>query len=164
MANPTSDGPAYWTELRNDLSENIAAIQKDDLRPIPQAQEGMRLSQEALAKLKESLHRFSFANPAEQIFYFKEIEPFFVSRVIFFARVFHLETGRPPGDRVTVESHFQKEWQYIRDFHTEHRFLCRYIHAGETWLDEKLFVPATNMHIALPDSGLCDSLLHNASD
>jgi hypothetical protein len=163
MANPASEGAAYWTELRDDLSENIASIQKGDLRPIHQAKEGMRLSQEALAKVKESRHRFSFSNLPEQISYFKEIEPFFVSRVIFFARVFRLETGRPPGDRATVECHFQKEWQYIRDFHNEHRFLCQYIRAGETWLDEKLFVPAPDRPIALPDSDLFNGLLHDAS-
>jgi hypothetical protein len=163
MANPSSERAAYWTELRNDLSENIANIPKNDLQPIPQVREAIRLSQEALAKLKESLHRFSFSNLSEQISYYKEIQPFFVSRVIFFARVFRLETGRPPGNQATVENHFQKEWQYIRDFHAEHRFLCRYIRAGETWLDEKLFVPASDLLIAVPDSDLSDSLLHDAS-
>jgi hypothetical protein len=161
MANSASSGPTYRTELRNDLSENIATIVKDNLQPIPQAQEAIRLSQEALAKLKESLQRFPFSNLPEEITYYKETEPFFLSRVIFFTRVLRFETGRPPGDRATVESHFQKEWQYIRDFHIEHRFLCRYMRAAETWLDEKFFVPNPNKLIYLTDSDLSDSLLHD---
>lgn len=163
MASPASQGAAYWTELRNDLSENIANIQKDGLQTIGQAQKALRLSHDALITLKDSVQQFPFSGLAEKITYYKEIEPFFLSRVMFFARVLRLETGRPPGDRATVESHFQKEWQYIRDFQAENRFVYRYIRAGENWLDEKLFVPAPDGPIAVADSDLTDSLLHDAS-
>jgi hypothetical protein len=163
MANPASTGSAYWTELRNDLSEDIATTLKNDLQPIHLAHQAMLVSQAALAKLKESLQRYSFSNLPEQITFYKEIQPFFVSRVIFFARVFRLETGRPPGDPATVQGYLQKEWHYIRDFHAEHRFLCRYIRAGETWLDEKLFIPNPDHVVAPLDWDLHDTLLHDAS-
>lgn len=163
MPNPSLSGPILWAEIRNDLSESLAAILKDDRQPIQRAQQAMYRSQEALDTLKETLQRFSFSTLPEQITYYKEVEPFFVSRVIFFTRVVCLEAGRPPGDRATVEGHLQKEWQYIRDFHAEHRFLYRYIRAGETWLDEKLFIPSSGQFVVLPESELHDSLLHGAS-
>ncbi len=163
MASPASHGAAYWTELRNDLSENLANIQKDGLQTIGQAQEALHLSHDALTTLKDSVQQFPFSDMTEMITYYKEIEPFFVSRVMFFARVLRLETGRPPGDRATVEGHFQKEWQFILDFQAENRFLYRYIRAGENWLDEKLFVAAPDRPTAGPDSDLSDSLLHDAS-
>ncbi|HVU96809.1 MAG TPA: RteC domain-containing protein [Puia sp.] len=163
MANPASTGPAYWTELRNDLSEGLSTTVKDGLQPIHLAQKGMRLSEVAHAKLKESLQHYSFSDLHEQITFYKEVQPFFVSRMIFFNRVFRLETGRPPGDPASVQSYLQKEWQHIRDVHAEHYFLCRYIRAGETWLDEKLFVMNSD-HLVVPlNWDLHDSLLHDAS-
>jgi len=163
MATLSSAGPAFWTELRNDFSESIAAISKNELQPIDQARQALRLSHEMLSQLKDSLKQFPFSNLSEQIAYYKEIEPFFVSRGIFFTRMFRLETTRPPGDRSTVEAHFQREWQYIRDFQTEHSFLWQYTRAGETWLDDKLFVANQDLQTSPFDSPLNQSLLHHAS-
>jgi len=161
-ANSTS-GSRDWSELRNDLSERIDDISKLENRPIFQAQEGIRISQKALAELRESTHETPFPGVLEQIHYYKEIEPFFLARVIFFSRLQWLETGRPAGDRNTQENYLQKEWQYIRDFHAEQRFLYRYIRAGETWLDEKLFGPTRDQNATLPDIDAEDPFLYNAS-
>ena len=162
MATTTPAGPAYWTELRNDLSEKIHTILKEEHQPIRQAQKVIQIVQDARTQMRRSIQQTNFTNLSEQIHYYKEIEPFFEGRVIFYNRLYHLEIGRPPGDRSTVEAYLQKEWQYIRDFYAEHHFLYRYLRAGETWLDEKLFVFSPSRTSATSDPDLIDPLLHDA--
>jgi RteC protein len=163
MSTMTPIVPEHWTELRNNLSEKINAILKDEQRPIRQAQQAIQVSQDALHQLRQSLPKFPFANLSDQVRYYKEIEPFFAARVIFFTRILLLETGRPLGDRAIIEGYLHREWQHIHEFHTQHSFLCRYILADETWLDEKLFVSPGQWGISEPNPHLLDPLLHNAT-
>jgi hypothetical protein len=62
-----------------------------------------------------------------------------------------------------MEGYLQNEWRYIREFHIQHNFLYRYIRAGETWLDEKLFVSPEHLQTSQPDPHLLDPFLHNAT-
>jgi hypothetical protein len=164
MPSAVSNLSASFEEFRNDLSEQLALIQKGGHDKVQAAWLSIQASREALAELNRGLHPASFPNQAEQIRFNKEILPFFQGRLIFFTRVYCLELACPPGNQQSIQAYLQTEWQYIREFHTENRFLYGYLRAGETWLDEKFFLfpdgalnPAPHLANLPPDP-----LLHNA--
>jgi hypothetical protein len=115
--------------------------------------------------LIQSTRESTFSSQTEQIHFYKDTLPFFQSRLIFYTRVLRLEALRPPGNCPAFEAYFQTEWQYIRDFHAQHRFLYGYLRAGETWLDEKLFILPQGNLISMAnvvDLPVPDPLLHDA--
>ena len=155
----------YWTELRHDLSEKLDVIGKGNQPVVRRAQLSIQASRDALGQLIQSTRESTFSNQTEEISFYKDTLPFFQSRIIFYTRVHRLEALRPPGNRPALVAHFQTEWQYIRDFHAEHRFLYGYLRAGETWLDEKLFVSPEGSLISMAnisDPPVPDPLLHDA--
>src|SRR5580658_597046 len=135
MPTPASNLAASFDELRNDLSERLALIQKSGHDKVQAAWLSIQASREALAEFNRALHPASLSSQAEQIRLNKEILPFFQGRLIFFTRVYCLELACPPGNQTSILAYLQTEWQYIREFHTENRFLYGYLRAGETWLD-----------------------------
>ena len=166
MPTSKSNLSQYWNELCHDLSEKLELIEKDNHQLIRRAQLSIHTTRDTLDQLVQSIRETAFSGPAEQIGFFKETLPFVRSRTIFYTRLLRLETSRPPGKRTDLEAHFQSEWNYIRDFHTEHQFLYGYLKAAETWLDDKLFMLSTGGLASLPnmvDLPAPDSLLHNAS-
>src|ERR1700735_5568982 len=155
----------YWNELCNDLSEKLDLIEKDNFQVIRRAQLSIQATRESLDQLVQSARENAFSSQTEQVNFYKETLPFCQSRLVFYTRVLRLEVGRPPGNRPAMEAHFQAEWEYIRDFHTQHRFLYSYLRAGETWLDDKLFLSPQGRLISLSnivDPPAPDPLLHDA--
>jgi hypothetical protein len=166
MSSIPSNQTTHWDELRNDLSERISLIRQAGHEKIQAAWLSIQASREALSEVSLGLHRVPNANLAEQIRFYKEILPFFRGRLIFFIRIYRFELGAPPGNQQTMQAYIQTEWQHIRDFHAENRFLSGYLRAGETWLDDKLFAfPESRLdsfppHAELPPP---DPLLHDAT-
>jgi hypothetical protein len=115
-------------------------IEKGNQPVVCRAQLSIQTSHDALGQLIQSTRESSFSGQSEQINFYKDTLPFFQSRIIFYTRVHRLEALRPPGNRPALEAYFQTEWQHSHDFHAQHRFLYGYLRAGETWLDDKLFI------------------------
>lgn len=165
MPTSNSNRSQYWNELRDDLSEKLDVIDKANHPVIHRAQLSIQTTRDCLDALILSVRESAFVDQAEQINFYKETLPFFQSRIVFFTRLHRLEAGRPPGNRTALEAHFRTEWQFIRDFHTEHRFLYNYLRAGETWLDDKLFIPPDHRLASLinvVDPPTPNPLLHDA--
>lgn len=159
----TTTGPVLWAEYRHELNDQLAAIQKEGYNGLHQAIRAVGVCHAALSRLCGSISHYDFPSPEERITCFKETEPYFRSRLIYFNRLFWLESGRPPGDRTTIEDYLRREWRFIQDFHDEHHFLQRYLRSGATWLDDKLFTqpPSASVTEAF-DPGSADPLHYDA--
>lgn len=126
--------------LHDGLLGQLITIKRREQNVVRMAMESLGACRLAVNQLHEYINLHAFSSIEEKVKYFKETEPYFRSRLIYFTRLFWLETGRPSGDRTFIEDYFQKEWRFIRDFDLEHSFIRRYMRAGAVWLDEKLFL------------------------
>ena len=163
MATQAFPSRSYWNDLQNRLLEKIDFLRKNEHQPLRVAQRAIQFAQEVLAELQTSIQETPFSGVEEQIVFYKETQPFFLSRIIFFSRLLNFEAERPLRDPVSLETHLQKEWQSIRSFQAENAFLFRYIRVGETSLDGSLFVQSANNAISLPDLFIQDRFIYNAS-
>ena len=56
-----------------------------------------------MEKLREYISQFKFESSAEEIHFFKEIKPRFYSKLIYYLKVFNIETRRPNGGQKAEE-------------------------------------------------------------
>lgn len=117
----------------------------------------MHAAEDALNQLKAFIVPHEFASKEEEIHFFKHTKPQFVSRLIYYNKVYHLETSRPQGSRKAVKRYLkstlhrtQDIWDYQLDFY-------RYYRSGNDLLDHSYFLRQPSQHQPVKDLIYCDT-------
>lgn len=80
----------------------------------------------------------------EEICFFKNIKPRFISRLIYHLKIYNIETKRPNGSIKIKRKYFQLELKKLKNFFDENLDFYRYFRTGSTYLDHKYFVRGKN--------------------
>src|SRR5690348_7886024 len=83
--------------LGKEMEEKLAAIGSEEPEEIVRAFKSMQVCKELIERLKGQVLEFGFAGKEEEIYFFKEVKPAFQSKLLYFHKLFLLETGMPPG-------------------------------------------------------------------
>lgn len=96
--------------------------------------------QTALYNLREKFLVSDPVNIEEEIYFFKELKPQILSRLLFFNKVYTIEIKCPNGSNIIYKNYYEKELNSLTYFFDRHLDFYRYYRAGSTHLDEQYFV------------------------
>jgi len=93
-----------------------------------------------LTDLKVFVLEYSFADEAEEINFFKKIKPELFSKLIYYTKVYNIESRRPSGSREIQERYLRHELEKITCFFNNHLQFYQYYRMNSTFLDDKCFL------------------------
>jgi len=93
-----------------------------------------------LKQLKEYIRQNKFPNQEAEILFFKEIKPSVYSKLIYFVKIFNLESKRPNGSDKSQKKYLQNEIAKLEKFFTENLEFYQYMRNKMVYLDDKYFV------------------------
>jgi len=93
-----------------------------------------------LKQLKEFVSKNKFPNQTIEILFFKEIKPSIYSKLIYFIKVFNIESKRPTGSDKSQKRYIQNELNKLEKFFTENLEFYQYMRNKMIYLDDKYFV------------------------
>ncbi len=127
-------------KLLNDLNEqlNFINIEIDD--PIKVCEQAINITLKSLESLKKLLLRKNFKSENEEIVFFKEIKPQFTSKLIYYNKIYKIETRKPHGGQRIVKKYYKNELQKLKSFFDNELEFYRYFRTGSNYLDYKYFV------------------------
>lgn len=138
-----------WQEILGRLEDQLNTIQKEESNVLNWAHKSLRASSTVLQELLSSIAGHAFT-PSEEVYFYKEVKPFALSRLFYYSRLYDLEMDRPLSATQGIAAYYTRELQRIAGTFEQHRFIYRYLRSGATYLDEKLFFhPRTPVVIAL---------------
>jgi hypothetical protein len=137
-SHPQSPQAQLWGRLLKGLDEQLASIEKEEASLLRMAQRASFVSTDFLQQLLESIVGYTFEE-REEVRFYKEIKPYFFSRVLYYDRLYDLEMGRPVVGGIEPEEYYQLASRELSKIYDQHRFIYRYIRSGAAHLDEKLF-------------------------
>lgn len=131
-----------------DAAENLYAnlIKKiDQVKLLPtttlkQSEEVISLCLENLRSLRNLMKSFRGIKTEEEIYFFKEVKPRFVSQYFLHVKIFKLYSRWPMGNDEVQRNYLQEELQQINHFFEQNRHFCCYYRTGSTYLDHTYFV------------------------
>ena len=138
LSSSQSETAELWARLQNSLEDQLANVEKEEAHLLRLAQRGIVVSTGLLQQLLESVAGYTF-EAGEEVRFYKEIKPYFLSRLIYYNRVYDLEMGRPTAGGIEPEEYYLTVSRELAKVYDLHRFIYRYIRSGATHLDEKLF-------------------------
>ena len=83
--------------LISEFEANLEKLQSRNDDILVKAEAGMTQSKRYLKRIRQQVIEKGFPTPKEEIHFFKYVKPQFLSRLIYYAKLFNIESKRPRG-------------------------------------------------------------------
>ena len=130
----------FTQNLESELDSKLHFIALENQKNIVQAELSMNESLFILEKLKKFIIKYKFQSEGEEIDFFKQIKPHFLSKVIYFNKVYNIEMRRPSGGEEIVRQYLAEEQNKIKNFFINNTDFYGYYRSQSTFLDSKYFI------------------------
>lgn len=130
----------YFNEIIRKVEDDLQFINAEFDITHKRAEESYAVVAKAYEKLQVFVQKYKFKNQSEEIRYFKIHKPKLLARLIYFSRVYHIETKKPPGTDKSKRKYLQNELDKINRYFDNNIDFIRYYRSGANYLDHKYFV------------------------
>lgn len=95
---------------------------------------------EVVRKLKSRVVSYKFASLADEVYFFKELKPLFISQFIYHTRLLSIEAAKPNAGKIVLKEYYEYEILSIKSFYELNREFYEYYRRRAAYLDFKYFV------------------------
>ena len=129
--------------IDNDISSDKALYMINFIRPL-------------FEELREYTHKYNFRDDEEEIYFFKNIKPLILSKLIYYNDIYTLELRKPNGNKEVVKEHYKKKQAAIVDFCNNNLDFYQYYRSKATHLDRYYFLRGHENYKLCHNCGLLD--------
>lgn len=143
--------------VKEKLFDDLKQIENEDLIILKKAELSIYLINDALKIIKEHIRKNKFQTQEDEILFFKKIKPSIYSKLIYFVKVFNIESKRPNGSDKSQRKYLLNELDKLEHFFSENLEFYQYIRNNMTYLDDKYFIRGKlDIHLFM------DTFIYNA--
>lgn len=128
--------------LKEALEQELKAAEAAAEQVIAHAQQRVAISKRYLKALKQLVEEEGFEDVQAEIHFFKTDKPDFEKYVIYYNRICHIESNKPPGVGTALKEYLHQELRRLESHHQDHRDFYAYYKSGASSFDEVLFTRA----------------------
>lgn len=129
----------FANQLLEELLAQLTEIESEKIL-IKVAEDSIKASIVVLEKLKTHFVKFKFQNTNEEIQFFKDIKPQFVSKLIYYNEVYNIETNKPFGGQKYLRKYYNAELAKLKAYFNDNIEFYKYYRTGNVYLDDKYFL------------------------
>ena len=126
--------------LYKELEHQLQLIENNEADIIKKAVLQVTVLHKSLSKLKEFIITYPFKSEGEEIYFFKHIKPAFVSRLIYYNNVYHIETRKPICGVKFLKKYLNGEINKLKNYFDNNQEFYTYYRTGSNYLDPKYFL------------------------
>lgn len=128
------------TNLLTDLNEQLNFIDLEIDNQLKRCEKAMEIIVNAMNTLKKNIQKFSFKSQEEEIKFFKEIKPQFLSKFIYYNAVYKIETKIPYGGFRVVKKYYSNELMKLKRYFDNNLDFYKYYRTGNVYMDYTYFM------------------------
>ena len=103
-------------KLLSDLNEQLNFIDLEIDNLSIRCEKAIDIILKTIQTLKITIHKNSFKSEGEEIQFFKEIKPQFVSKLIYYNTIFKIEMKKPNGGNRVLKKYYNNELRKLKAF------------------------------------------------
>ena len=107
---------------------------------IEKSEEGIKISKKALLQLRKEVINKKLKTKEDEIKIFKFIKPKIYSRLIYYVKLFKIESKRPRGSSKSQKKYLDYEIKKLQDYFNDNLEFYQYYRRSETSLDNQYFI------------------------
>lgn len=130
----------YTDKLIEKINNQLKIVDLEEENIFVKAPKAITLLEEIFVELKAFISSYSFKDIEEETYFFKEIKPQLFSKLIYYRKVYNIETIRPNGSLDSQKAHLKKELDHVKTFFDRNLDFYKYYRTGCTHFDKYYFV------------------------
>jgi len=143
----TQEMKTFSDQLQQKLKGQLEVIGLETSDPIAMVSKSLQAIKVCLIELKEFVRDYQFKDSAEEIHFFKEVKPIFMSQYYYNEKTLSIKLNEPIGNREELIRYYYHELKLIQDFKNENCEFHKYCLANSTHLDDRYFSREGNHNI-----------------
>jgi len=148
-----------YQKLLSEFEGQLEALESGDGDILYKAERGIALVEKCIRKLQKQIVGQDFDTQADEIYFFKHVKPQIFSKLIYYIRLFSIESKRPRGKDVAQVKYLQQQIDKLQTFFNENLEFYNYYRRGAMSMDEQYFVrgnrdlrmPLESFHFLIDD-------------
>lgn len=141
----TIDIKSFSDQLHDTLKAELETIARENQELIARASKSLASLRAAIIQLKDFVHRYKFKDQSEEIMFFKEIKPIFMSQYLYYDQIFSIKINEPFGSHESIAAYYHQKLDKLQEFVKEHREFYGYCLSNSSNFDDKYFVRENNL-------------------
>ena len=138
----------FVKRLNKELSNQLLNIELEEADLTKKAQKSTLCIKNALTQLKAFCVQYTFIDEQEEIYFFKKTKPELFSKLIYYVKIFNIESCRPTGSREIQEAYLKHELEKLTFFFSNHLEFYQYYRMDSTYFDDRYFMRGKeNLHL-----------------
>ncbi|MBT2620124.1 RteC domain-containing protein [Chryseobacterium sp. ISL-6] len=140
-------------KLQEDLEKELELIPENTGDLISSGETALLKIDEAIRSVKKLVKGTTFESIADEVYFFKDVKPFFISRYIFYSNQIRIESLKPSGSEKVLKKYYTGELHRLKRYYAENSELYNYYRRNATYLDHKYFTRKSfDLKMNLPTS------------
>lgn len=152
MVFPTLKKLKKIEKIIEELDYNLDFLEKETEGAIEKAEEGIRITKRALAQIKTLFLKSNDISKNEEISFFKNSKPYVFSKLIYYVKLFNIESKRPRSSNKSQIKYFYNHIDKLQDYFNDNLEFYHYYRRGAQFLDEEYFIRGKIDLRLFPDS------------
>lgn len=128
----------YFNTLLQEIDRYTATVNLEDDNIIPACREMMMFLKDKITGLKKFALSHTFKDDAEEIRFFKYQKPLVLGRLLYFYKLYQIESNRPPCHEFAM-SYYQCEIEKLKTVFERNLSFFQYYRSGATYRDNFYF-------------------------
>ena len=148
-----------YQKLLSEFEGQLEALESGNGDILYKAERGIALVEKCIRKLQKQIVGQDFETQADEIYFFKHVKPQIFSKLIYYIRLFSIESKRPRGKDVAQIKYLQQQIDKLQTFFNDNLEFYNYYRRGAMSMDEQSFVrgnrdlrmPLESFHFLIDD-------------
>ena len=130
----------FTSTLYDKMDKILSEINSTETNVIQRFKASSSATLQVMSTLKEYVIDYKFTDKADEINFFKNIKPRFLSKLFYFRKVFEMQSRLPLGSTEDEKNFYLKELKKISEYEIENKEFLSYYRANSTVFDEVYFM------------------------
>lgn len=129
-----------YENLLLELEEALEGIESDIDDSLTRAEKGMEISKHYINNMRRLVVEHDFSSEENECLFFKKIKPQALSKLIYYIKLFSIESKRPRSSPKAQKRYFQTEIDKLQAYFNENLEFYHYYRRGSVRLDYQFFL------------------------
>jgi hypothetical protein len=135
----TMDIKSHCDRLQDNLKQQLETINLENPEPVSKISKCMIALNTTISNLKSFVHDYTFHNTEEEIHFFKEIKPIFLSQYYYYEKLFSVRINEPFEGGPSLRHYYNDQLNDLQSFIKLHAEFYRYCLSNSKDLDDRYF-------------------------
>ncbi len=129
-----------YKEILQKLNYELDVLETETEDVLEKAEKGLKLARKTLRNMRTRVLTKGFKSTEEEITFFKKIKPRLCSKLIYYAKLFNIQSKRPRGSKKSQIKYLNNHIHKLQDYFNDNLEFFHYYRRNATALDQQYFL------------------------